>query len=312
VKRVKNIIKKIVDKLRLVFDISISRELTIASNSKVYKHIAKEWTFVRPKDTKLAVVIHLFYVDSWPLFLSKLANLGSFKFDIFITMPVSNAYFIKEIKKSYPKANVITVPNQGRDVLPFIQVAKELSESGYESVLKLHSKKSTHRDDGQEWLNDMLESLLPQSQDMIDDIINKLSNKETGVIGPEGVYYPLTVNFPANGKHMTKVIEKLYDNHLAYEYLQLKRADYGFFGGTMFWVRLDAIDNLLDFPVRCFETETGQVDGTFAHALERLFCVVVEIDKKNNYEITKKGVVNRPYRSINIPEWSDLYLKDKL
>lgn len=274
-----------------------------------YRQSFKKINFSNKNHNKTAVIIHLFYLDNWPLFARKLANLKGHSFDIFITIPKQNTYFIKEIKKLYPNANIIVVPNHGRDVLPFIKVAKKLDEAGYESVLKFHSKKSTHREDGQEWLADMLNKLLPDSPIVMNDVYDKLKNKNTGVIGPEGVYYPLTINFPANGTHLTRIIKKLYGNQAAHEYLQVKRSEYGFFGGTMFWVRLNAVRGLLDFPVRSFEAEARQIDGTFSHALERLFTIVPEIDKKVNYEISDAGVVERSYRSTNIPDWSEDHLK---
>ena len=303
-------IKKIPNKLRYCISFSFSGGLTKYNNNKQYKVIEKSiLAFKRSDNTTLAVVIHLFYVDNWRLFVQKMTNLNKYQFDIFVTIPKENNYFKKEILNTYPKATIIVVPNRGRDVLPFIKIAEKLYKSGYESVLKFHSKKSTHREDGQEWLDDMLNKLLPDKPIVIDSIYKKLQDKNTGVLGPEGVYYPLTVNFPANGVHMTQIIKKLYNSNLAHDYLQLNRNQYGFFGGTMFWARLDAIKSLLDFPVRYFETEAGQIDGTFAHALERLFTVVPEINKKNNYEINDKGVVVRPYMSTNIPDWSEDHLK---
>ncbi len=262
------------------------------------------------KHKKMAVILHLYYVDSWPIFFKKIKScLSYFEYDLFITMPEKNKPFVSNILKDFNDAKVILIPNRGRDVLPFIKIANILQKVGYVYILKLHSKKSTHREDGQKWLNDMLDVLLSNDRDIMYEVVDKLENIKTGIVGPAGVYYPLTVNFPANGEHMTDVLKKMYGKRNADLYLQVDRSKYGFFGGTMFWARIDSINSLLKFPIYKFEPEAGQIDGTFAHALERLFTIVPEIDGKNNYEISIDGVIDRPYESNNIPEWSQDHIK---
>lgn len=263
----------------------------------------------RDQDTAIAVIIHLYYTDNWQLFKSKLKNIAHVKFDLFITMPSHNQDFISIIKKDFPSVRVLIVPNHGRDVLPFIKAAQIVKKMGYEAILKFHSKKSTHRTDGQEWLVGMLDKLLSSDKKVIDSLLAVLQEGSVGIVGPSDVYYPLTVNFPANGLHMTRVVKRLYGRKVAYDVLQAERREYGFFGGTMFWARIDAIDNLLYCPVGRFEREKGQIDGTFAHALERLFCIVPEIEGRKMYEVARNGVVQRSYNSENIPDWSKDHLK---
>lgn len=259
----------------------------------------------RTSDARFAVVIHLYYTDNWPLFEKKLQALRKYKYDIFITIPGGNMGFTPRIRKAYPNANIFVVPNLGRDVLPFIKIAQLLRRQGYEWVLKFHSKKSTHRSDGQEWLEEMLNRLLPSDSSVMQRLNEIMSHSDTGIVGPDTVYYPLSINFPANGEAMTWAISKLYSKAKAHEYLQIRRAEYGFFGGTMFWARIDALGRLLDFPIHYFDLEAGQIDATFAHALERLFCVVPEIEGRKLYELTPHTVKPRSYKSDNIPDWSE-------
>jgi lipopolysaccharide biosynthesis protein len=254
-----------------------------------------------------AVVIHLYHLERWPLFHEALLRLreNGCEYDLFITLPPTNIHFTDTIKQSFSEARVVQLRNHGRDVRPFMIVATLLKEMGYTATLKLHSKKSTHRSDGKEWLEGMVRDLVPQSITIQRRLEELLHSKKTGVIGPSDVYYPLSVNFPANGVHMSRVCNKIFSKKVSYEVLQKNRKAYGFFAGTMFWVRLDAIDQLFAPRFWRFEKEAGQIDGTFAHALERLYCVVPEVAGRALYEVGSKGVVRRSYESSHIPDWSE-------
>ncbi len=304
----------------LAYPVVVSRKLKSKINNVLRRHredkqIAKEYGVQMnwigmgasgSNNVTFAVVVHLFYFDNWPLFNKKLKLLEKNSFDLFITMPRQNEEFAEIIKRDYPEVKIIYSPNRGRDILPFLMVAKVLYENGYKTVLKFHSKKSTHWDGGQSWLEGMLSQIIPNNKRTLKQILNTVSKENFGVLGPADVYYPLTINFPANGKHMTNIISNIKSRRVARRVLQEDRKKYGFFGGTMFWISLDSIQELFRYSsASYFEPEAGQIDGTFAHALERLFCVIPEIEAKDIYESTGDKVVKRTYASNNIPSWSE-------
>jgi lipopolysaccharide biosynthesis protein len=251
---------------------------------------------------KLAVVIHLYYTESWGLFFRKLNLLKSVtNFDLFITMPKENIGFQNTIRESFPNVIFFVVKNRGRDVLPFLKVGKLLKKTDYSTVLKFHSKKSTHRNDGKEWLENTLNQIIPNDKRTLMMIIQKINNPNTGVIGPAEFYYPLSINFLANYKSvlwiLKKITRKKYDAHeLAHKY--------GFFGGTMFWARIDSISPIFRFSNRNFQKEMGQTDGTFAHSVERVLCVFPELNNRKIYSCDGKTVRITKYISGNIPDWS--------
>ncbi len=274
-----------------------------------YREASRAIRIKRSESTKIAVVIHLYYPDSWSLFAKSIARIDD-KFDLFITLPSKNAHFAKNIIKDFENAQVIIVPNHGRDVLPFLIVLKVIRKLGYVYVLKLHSKKSTHRTDGSRWLETMVNDLLPTNPEIMKQMLRSLEYKDTGIIGPNNQYLNLSVNFEANGRHMTKILTKIYSREVANQVLQTNRLDYGFFAGTMFWARLDALKPILDqsFEATDFESESGQIDGTMSHALERVLSLVSEIENRKMYEVSPMGVKLLSYKTDNIPDWSDVYI----
>ena len=60
--------------------------------------------------------------------------------------------------------------------------------------------------------------------------------------------------------------------------------------GTMFWARTKSISELFDLQLdkKDFPEEKGQVDGTIAHAIERLFGI---IPAKKGYKVIQ--VINK-------------------
>lgn len=263
--------------------------------------------YFKKTDKKYAVIVHLYYPESW-LNIDKLLHRIEFPFDLFVTLPKKEFEFSGEILNKWPGAIVLEVPNRGRDVLPFLRTARNMRINGYEYILKLHSKKSTHRKDGLDWFSEITNNLLPAERSK--DIESMLNNSSTALIGPAGQYVSLSVNFDANGMHMTEILKRIFNKKTANKILQTERAQHGFFAGTMFWARLDALEPILsiNWAVSKFEQESGQIDATFAHAMERIFCLVPQIERKNLYEINNKAIKEIEYDQGVIPDWSDVYI----
>lgn len=251
----------------------------------------------RNNDTKLAVMIHLYYSDMWPQFLKKLKIIEkTTKFDLFITIPEKSAMVADVIYRYRPDANVLVVPNRGRDVLPFLHFARRLKAAGYEHILKLHSKKSPHRQDGNDWMADLLNKLVPEKNPCLQEILSLLDQKETALIGPEGHFISLDSYFGSNKDNIAKIIDDIAGEKVTDEILS-NVPKYGFFAGTMFWARLDSLSPILDmyYQASDFEFEDGQIDGTFAHAIERAISLIPQLSAKRIYmsgsgEITEVSV----------------------
>jgi len=259
------------------------------------------------KVEKTAVIIHLFYPEMWN-YIAKKIELIPEPYDIFITTTYQKQDLVKKVTTGYD-VTIVACENRGRDVLPFLKCLNMIKDLGYSNVLKLHSKKSPHRTDGDRWANSMIASLLP-SKRVICDSLNILKRNNTGIIGPANEYLKLSVNFEANGAHLEYIIRRAYSGVVARSTLHTNRSDYGFFAGSMFWARYDTLALLLKngfYSESYYEREASQIDGTFAHALERAFSLLPEIEGREMYEMDNRRVKRINFASGSVPDWSDVY-----
>lgn len=160
------------------------------------------------------------------------------------------------------------VENRGRDILPFLSNLNDCTHP-FEIGLKLHAKKSPHRADGRAWGMAMVRALAGEAS-RTDDIARAMrSNPHIGLVAPDGLLLPLVYRLGANAKLMQKIAAAL-------EFDLSKSSIRGGWmaAGSMFWFRRDAIDGLLTTKTHnLFDAESGQLDGTTAHAFERLFAL---------------------------------------
>lgn len=241
------------------------------------------------KNAKLAVVVHLYYLDMWSQLEDSLSNIDQY-FDLYISVPVGYGDIsIGTISKYHKNTNIVVVPNRGRDVLPFVTIMNRIRKFNYEYVLKLHTKKSKHRSDGSEWFNDIISNLLPNNQTAIR---STLAEGNTGIIGPSGHVVSLSRHLGSNEPHLAELVSEI-DKTKVKKY-QANWAKYPFIGSTMFWARINLLTPLLDLYLlpSDFESESGQIDGTLAHAIERLMGGVLHnIMQKNMYSVDAAGIV---------------------
>jgi len=163
-------------------------------------------------------------------------------------------------------AEVDVFENRGRDVLPFLHVADRLLQEGVDVVLKLHTKQSVHREDGSQWRDELLQHLTAANR--ASRIVEAFAaDPFLGLVAPEGHSLPLEQFWGGNEAHVRALCVRLG--------LAQPKPGSTFVAGSMFWVRLAALRPLLDAHMAPweFEREAGQIDGTTAHALERLFAL---------------------------------------
>jgi lipopolysaccharide biosynthesis protein len=243
----------------------------------------------RPK-AETAVVVHLYYPERWTEICKKLDSLNKADYDLYITLSQKDRDFEKQILNYSKNAQILYVPNRGRDVLPFLHLARRLDDAGYKYALKLHSKKSTHRKDGNDWFKSVISGLLPDSK-IIPAILMGLRNDNVSIVGPKGHTVSLKRHMGGNEGYLKKLLTDIYGRQTAEKVIKTPEK-FNYFGGTMFWIKLETLRPLLKLQLlpEDFESEQGQIDGTLAHAVERLMGVIPQLAGEKLYVISEHDV----------------------
>jgi lipopolysaccharide biosynthesis protein len=220
------------------------------------------------KHKPIAIVIHAYYVDVFKEILVYLDLISEINFKLYITSPVENIDEIAKLLNALDLPYVlIPVENKGRDVLPFLKALAVVLEAGHDTLVKVHTKKSLHREDGKTWLDDLLTGLLEEEAitknlDLFDE------NPDVGILSLDEHIVPMNYYFGSNENWMRRLV---YDFDISMDEVINMR----FVAGTMFCAKTAALRPLLSLNITDadFEVEDGQIDGTLAHALERMISV---------------------------------------
>lgn len=206
------------------------------------------------KPRKIAVHVHCFYPDVMPRIERALRNIPC-PYDLFVSSLIG----------------ADACPNRGRDIAPLIcRYGKTLSE--YDYVAHFHTKKSAHAQEEGDWLEHILSALLGSAA-RVRGIFALLENGYGMVCAtdslkmredPTGWLY----NLPT-AEALLKRLGMEYD--LRHDFTPIV-----FPQGSMFWARGDFVRGLLTLPLTFedFPEEPIGLDGTLAHALERLLFVL--------------------------------------
>ena len=213
---------------------------------------------------KIALVIHVFYVEVFQEILSWLKK-SNLRYDLFITCPPALRNHIETLlcDAAIEGAVVSISENRGRDIAAFLDALFAVEARGYTLLLKLHTKRSLHRADGDIWRKEIYSKLL--SSDRAETALNALRGSGGfGILGPEGSVVSLGYYGGSNMERVRAMAE-------AMGVVSLAEKQEAFVAGTMFYARVDAFQPLRQLALgpMDFEPETGQIDGTLAHVIER-------------------------------------------
>jgi O-antigen biosynthesis protein len=223
---------------------------------------------LQPGSLKIAVILHLYYVDLATEIADYLSNIRV-PFDLFISTDSSEKEAdIRQHAVSTMARNVEIriVPNRGRDMAPKLIAFADVFGK-YDLALFIHAKRSLHHSDLADWRTVILSQLVG-SEVIVNNILGLFSNfSELGIVAPKH-FEPIfsNIRWGVNWDGAKRLADRL---GIAIN----QKVPIDFPSGSMFWARPTALTPLIDLKLRYddFETEQGQQDGALGHQLERLF-----------------------------------------
>jgi len=221
-----------------------------------------------PRKGSVAVHLHVHYPELLPAITRRLAqNRHSPDLLVSVTSELTKTRVARHLERyKGTVAAIELVPNQGRDIGPFLTAFGPLIQSKYEYIGHIHTKKTADLKDrsvGEVWFEFLLGNLLGgPSGPMADRILAALHrDKSLGMVFPDD---PNVVGWDSNRPIAGVVAARLGIQELPEQL--------NFPVGTMFWARTAGLKPLMDLNLQWddYPVEPVPYDGTFLHAVERL------------------------------------------
>lgn len=244
---------------------------------------------------KLAVHLHLFHTDMADMFKSALQNIPV-DFDLFVSVPsLSTAQVAKDKLSGTGKQKTLVIElaaNVGRDIGPMlVHFGGRLKN--YDLFCHIHSKKSTHTEAKHDWAPQLINHLL-RSKEHVTALLNAFADQPK-----------LGLAFPVFHASLSDEIQWGSNFGIAQRVMRelgqpLAEADLTAFpAGSFFFGRTAAVREImdLDFGKLVFEPEESRVDGTLAHAMERLWPIVA---RRNGFSTVQVRAIEKPATSTPV------------
>ena len=210
----------------------------------------------------IAVIIHAYYPEVL-VDIEQLMRQADLNADIWVS--VANQEALSVVQAHLPKARVYITPNIGRDIAPFLSLYPLMRAYNYQAILKIHTKKSLHRVDGDAWRNYLYQQLLPAG--LLTEMLTAfIADPRLGIVTPDGHAPAIKHFWGSNRSWLDKIAQRLS--------LPSATGDEPFTASSMFWFKPEALEALSCSLLDCHDfyyDRQHQIDGTLAHALERSF-----------------------------------------
>ena len=240
----------------------------------------KDFIIEKPQENKshlkIAVVIHVFYLDKVEAILNYISNIP-YDYSLYFSVSDEKKEALEKILHKYNiSAEIILYPNQGYDIAPFIYILHKLQEKKYDLICKIHTKKGSanlenHLQKIEDlWFNLLLNPILGSSQTIEKIIYTFQTNKNLGMLSSAELLKSAQKWMYGNETDVSKILNIL---NIHTDPAQ----EWGFNAGSIFWARMDIFQDILKKEheiQKLFSNDLIMKTGSFAssfHAMERVF-----------------------------------------
>jgi hypothetical protein len=252
---------------------------------------------------KVAAIIHAFYPEIVPELFGQLRNIPC-RTDLFISTDTEEkrAEIVAHCAVwDRGSVEVRVCENRGRDIAPKLITFKDVYER-YEIFLHLHTKRSPHGGTPlSSWRHYLTENLIG-SPDIARSNLHLLEDPKIGIVFPQHLFDLRGIlNWGYDYNHARALLARMgieLNKNLVLE----------FPSGSMFWGRSAAIRKLLDLDLAFsdFPAEAGQIDGTPAHAIERIVLMVAEASGYEWLKVVRRDLYPIPYTVLAVTRRDDI------
>ena len=213
---------------------------------------------------RIGLHIHAYYPELLPDLLTRLrGNTLPVELLISVAGESKRAVVLDILEEHGFQAQIIIVPNRGRDIGPFLTGLGSDILNEYDIVGHLHTKKSLGSDEtmAKKWYTFLLENLIGGKVPMADTIIEKMSKN------PD-----IAMVFPCDPNVVTWDQNLRFAENLLHEWgIETIPQEFEMPVGTMFWARSNILEKLFNLRLGWddYPPEPLPYDGTLLHALER-------------------------------------------
>lgn len=218
---------------------------------------------------KILVHLHLYYQDMLEQMLNLLKPLDGIDYDLYLT---TSPDFMHQEKVNlfHQPSHIISVPNKGYDLAPFITVLQQVNLADYDYIIKLHTKRDLPQPanlpncklEGSKW-RDLLTGFLSSTQVFQHTLELFAQQPQLGQIS----HSLLIISAGKEDKEANLRAEDIMSQ------MGLKVRQKTFVAGTMFICRAHLMEPLkkLNLTAQDFDAPlVSHQGGTLAHALERV------------------------------------------